>query len=84
MNASSFVYIDVVIICTMMSFYQQILHSFSCYNVLCIGNLTYAGHFAVCPSMPFVLRISLLKVVVMKVVGSMKILDNKHVPVYQA
>ena len=51
MNASSFVYIDVVIICTMMSFYQQILHSFSCYNVLCIGNLTYAGHFAVCPSM---------------------------------
>ena len=50
MNASSFVYIDVVIICTMMSFYQQILHSFSCYNVLCIGNLTYAGHFAVCPS----------------------------------
>ena len=51
MNASSFVYIDVVIICTMMSFYQQILHSFSCCNVLCIGNLTYAGHFAVCPSM---------------------------------
>ena len=50
MNASSFVYIDVVIICTMMSFYQQILHSFSCYKVLCIGNLTYAGHFAVCPS----------------------------------
>ena len=50
MNAPSFVYIDVVIICTMMSFYQQILHSFSCYNVLCIGNLTYAGHFAVCPS----------------------------------
>ena len=50
MNASSFVYIDVVIICTMMSFYQQILHSFSYYNVLCIGNLTYAGHFAVCPS----------------------------------
>ena len=50
MNASSFVYIDVVIICTMMSFYQQILHSFSCYKVLCIGNLAYAGHFAVSPS----------------------------------
>ena len=50
MNASSRVYIDVVIICTMMSFYQQILHSFSCYKVLCIGNLTYAGHLAVCPS----------------------------------
>ena len=50
MNASSFVYIDVVIICTMMSFYQQILHSFSCYKVLCIANLTYAGHFAVSPS----------------------------------
>ena len=50
MNASTFVYIYVVIICTMMSFYQQILHSFSCYKVLCIGNLTYAGHFAVCPS----------------------------------
>ena len=50
MNASSFVYTDVVIICTMMSFYQQILHSLSCYKVLCIGNLTYAGHFAVSPS----------------------------------
>ena len=50
MNASSCVYIDVVIIWTMMSFYQQILHSFSCYKVLCIGNLTYAGHLAVCPS----------------------------------
>ena len=50
MNASSFVYIDVVIIWTMMSFYQQILHSFSCYKVLCIGNLAYAGHFAVSPS----------------------------------
>ena len=50
MNASSRVYIDVVIIWTMMSFYQQILHSFSCYKVLCIGNLTYAGHLAVCPS----------------------------------
>ena len=53
MNASSFVYIDVVIICTIMSFYQQILHSFSCYKVLCIGNLAYAGHFAVSPSMLF-------------------------------
>ena len=53
MNASSFVYIAVVIICTMMSFYQQILHSFSCYKVLCIGNLTYAGHFAVSPSTYF-------------------------------
>ena len=31
MNASSRVYIDVVIIWTMMSFNQQILHSFSCY-----------------------------------------------------
>ena len=50
MNASSFVYTDVVIICTMMSFYQQIFHSCSCYKVLCIGNLTYAGHFAVSPS----------------------------------
>ena len=52
MNASSCVYIDVVIICTMMSFYQQILHSFSCYKVLYIGNLAYAGHFAVSPSTP--------------------------------
>ena len=52
MNASSRVYIDVVIIWTMMSFYQQILHSFSCYKVLCIGNLAYAGHFAVYPSNP--------------------------------
>ena len=50
MNASSRVYIDVVIIWAMMSFYQQILHSFSCYKVLCIANLTYAGHLAVCPS----------------------------------
>ena len=50
MNASSRVYIDVVIIWTMMSFYQQILHSFSCYKVLCIGNLAYAGHLAVYPS----------------------------------
>ena len=51
MNASSRVYIDVVIIWTMMSFYQQILQNFSCYKVLCIGNLAYAGHFAVYPSM---------------------------------
>ena len=56
MNASSRVYIDVVIIWTMMSFYQQILHSFSCYKVLCIGNLTYVGHLAVCPSIPFILQ----------------------------
>ena len=50
MNASSRVYIDAVIIWAMMSFYQQILHCFSCYKVLCIGNLAYAGHFAVSPS----------------------------------
>ena len=41
---------NAVIIWTMMSFYQQILHSLSCYKVLCIGNLAYAGHFAVSPS----------------------------------
>ena len=43
MNASSRVYIDVVIIWTMMSFYQQILHSFSCYKVLCIGKPRICG-----------------------------------------
>ena len=53
MNASSCVYIDVVIIWTMMSFYQQIFHTFSCCKVLCIGNLAYAGHFAVSPSTHF-------------------------------
>ena len=53
MNASSLIYIDVVIIWTMMSFYQQILHSFSWYKVLCIGNIAYAGHFAISPSTPF-------------------------------